>query len=346
MKEEIRAFSYSLGFDICRFTTARPAEHQAAFEDWIQAGHHGEMGWMERSVPKRVEPQKVLEGAKTFICLGVSYHRTEDRKEKPDEGVIARYAKYNDYHEVLSEKLKAITEYLSEKGGRNHKSLWYVDTGPILERDIAERAGVGFVGKHTNLISRQLGNWLFLSEVITTLPLEPDTPEKNRCGTCSRCISSCPTGAILQPFVLDARKCISYFTIELKGPIPVEFRKAMGNRIYGCDDCLAACPWNKFARQGSLMAGHYRKDLGGSELVSLLDLTEEEFKKRFAGSPILRTKRKGLLRNVCVALGNVGNEATLPALEKAVRDKEPLVVEHALWAIEEIKARSLTRANQ
>jgi epoxyqueuosine reductase len=224
-------------------------------------------------------------------------------------------------------------------GGAKTHSLWYVDTGPILERDLAQRAGLGFVGKHTNLISRRLGNWIFLAEILTTLELDPDAPEANHCGKCTRCITACPTQAITAPFQLDARKCISYLTIELKGSIPVELRPAMGNRIYGCDDCLAVCPWNRFAREGNLMKNHARVELHSPDLIELLQLDEVGFKSRFAGSPILRTKRRGVLRNVCVALGNTGDASALPALEKATHDVEPLIAEHACWAIQEIKFR-------
>src|SRR5206468_8743512 len=181
------------------------------------------------------------------------------------------------------------------------------DTGPVLERDLAQRAGLGFIGKHTNLISRGLGNWIFLSEIITTLELEVDEPERNRCGPCTRCITACPTGAITAPFLLDARRCISYPTIELKGPIPVELRPAIGNRIYGCDDCLVVCPWNRFAREGQMMKPQAQPDLAAPDLVELLKLDEAGFKARFAGTPVLRASRRGLLRNVCVALGNVGD---------------------------------------
>jgi epoxyqueuosine reductase len=214
-----------------------------------------------------------------------------------------------------------------------------VDTGPLLERDLAQRAGLGFIGKHTNLISRQFGNWLFLSEIITTLALNPDEPEKNRCGSCTRCLAACPTAAIKAPFQLDARRCISYLTIELKGSIPLELRSAIGNRIYGCDDCLAVCPWNRFAREGRIMQTHARPDLATPDLLELLALDEVEFKRRFAGTPMLRAKRRGLLRNVCVALGNTADETALPALHKAVGDPEPLIAEHARWAIEQIQQR-------
>jgi epoxyqueuosine reductase len=254
---------------------------------------------------------------------------------------VARYAQYADYHDVLGRQLKQLSAFIDWVSDRKVRSLWYVDTGPVLERDFAQRAGLGFVGKHTNLISRRLGNWIFLAEILTTLELEPDAPERNHCGKCTRCITACPTNAITAPFELDARKCISYLTIELKGSIPVELRPLIGNRIFGCDDCLAACPWNRFAREGNLMKPHARKDLEQPDLIELLCLDEAGFKSRFAGTPILRTKRRGLLRNVCVALGNTGNATALPHLQKAAADPEPLIAEHALWAIGQITRRQV-----
>jgi epoxyqueuosine reductase len=260
--------------------------------------------------------------------------------------VVARYARYADYHDVLAEKLKSLTAFIDGAAGPDGRSLWYVDTGPLLERDLAQRAGLGFVGKHTNLIGRKLGNWFFLSEILTTAELEPDAPEHNRCGHCTRCLAACPTGAITAPFALDARRCISYLTIELKGSIPIELRPAIGNRIYGCDDCLAACPWNKFAREGRIMRDHARSDLDAPDLLELLALDPAAFKQRFADSPILRTKRRGLLRNVCVALGNTGQGSALPALERALADPEPLIAEHAAWAIGEIRRRTGSEAQR
>jgi epoxyqueuosine reductase len=240
---------------------------------------------------------------------------------------------------VLGARLKSLTEFVHQLGAPQTRSLWYVDTGPLLERDLAQRAGLGFVGKHTNVISRRLGNWIFLAEILTTLELDADLPEKNHCGNCTRCLTACPTQAIIAPFQLDARKCISYLTIELKGAIPVELRPAIGHRIFGCDDCLAVCPWNKFARAGRLMEPHARAELRQPDLLALLQLDEAGFKARFAGTPLLRTKRRGLLRNVCVALGNVGDVSAVPALEKAASDAEPLIAEHARWASEQITAR-------
>jgi epoxyqueuosine reductase len=340
MKAAITQRALELGFDACRFTTADPPQSAPQFQQWLASRQHGEMDYLQRNARKRTDPQQVLPGAKSIICLAASYTTGPySAFSAPGSGVVARYARFTDYHAVLGKRLKELTESVNQLGGAGTRSLWYVDTGPLLERDLAQRAGLGFIGKHTNLISRQLGNWNFLAEIITTLELEPDPPEKNRCGTCARCIDACPTRAITGPFQLDARLCISYLTIELKGSIPVQLRPAIGNRIYGCDDCLAVCPWNRFAREGRLMKHHAREDLQQPELVELLSLNDAGFKKRFVGTPILRAKRRGLLRNVCVALGNVGHVSALPALERATRDAESLIAEHAEWAIEQIRSR-------
>jgi epoxyqueuosine reductase len=364
VKDKIKERARELGFDDCRITTAQHPDSAAHFEQWLAKKWHGEMAYMERNAHKRVDPEKVLVAAKSIITLAVSYEgrvaskKGADLKEEqvdpsqltqlstPDalhasrithHGTIARYAQFTDYHDVIGQRLKLLTEFVNQLGGEQTRSLWYLDTGPFLERDLAQRAGLGFIGKHTNLISRKLGNWIFLSEIITTLEIEPDTPETSHCGKCSRCITACPTEAIRAPFQLDARRCISYLTIELKGSIPVELRPLIGNRIYGCDDCLAVCPWNRFAQEGEMMKPHARADLTTPDLIALLSLDEAAFKKRFAGTPMLRTKRRGLLRNVCVALGNVGDETALPALEKASGDTEPLIAEHARWAIGQIE---------
>ena len=399
MKDLIRQRAAELGFDDCRITSAAPPASAEKFQGWLAENYHGEMAWLARNAEKRVDPQKVLPGAKSVITLAVSYalgkpqagpklsltptlsrwerenhspfseesttafSSTDNKFYQRDQnlfplpagesqgegehslkrtGIIARYAQFADYHDVIGEKLKVLAAFVDELGGGHATSLWYVDTGPILERDFAQRAGLGFVGKHTNLISRKLGNWIFLAEILTTLEVKPDAPEKNHCGTCTRCITACPTNAITAPFQLDARKCISYLTIELKSSIPEEFRRAIGNRIYGCDDCLAVCPWNKFAREGNLMKPHARKDLAAPDLLELLRLDDAQFKARFAGTPMLRTKRRGLLRNVCVALGNIGDESALPDLAKASSDHEPLIAEHARWALAEIQKRRVS----
>jgi len=379
MKAALRQRAQELVLEDCRVTSARAPESAARFHQWLAEERHGQMAWLARNAPKRVDPQHVLAGARSIITLAASYAlegrgtRGEGRdagQAEPDMraaprttepatlagvdnrqsaianrqlGLIARYARYADYHDVLGERLKQLTDFVNELGGEGTRSLWYVDTGPLLERDLAQRAGLGFIGKHTNLISRRLGNWVFLAEIITTLELEPDAPEKNRCGSCARCIAACPTAAITAPFQLDARRCISYLTIELKGSIPLDLRPAIGNRIFGCDDCLEACPWNRFAREGQLMKSHARPELAEPDLLELLSLDEASFKDRFAGTPILRTRRRGLLRNVCVALGNIGDAQALPPLRKAAEDTEPLVCEHARWAIGQIRARGQAR---
>lgn len=356
IEDQIKHRARELEFDDCRITTAASPETSARLKAWLDEGCHGEMGYLERNAHKRVDPQLVVNGARSVISLasaysGFSHARSDDADASASasgsapHGVIARYARFADYHDVLGERLKALTEYLDEIAKVEARSLWYVDTGPILERDLAQRAGLGFIGKHTNLISRRLGNWIFLSEIITTADLASDEPEKNRCGTCSACIASCPTGAITKPFHLDSRRCISYLTIELKGSIPEELRPAIGDRIYGCDDCLAACPWNRFAREGSLMKQSARPDFDQPALLELLELDPAGFKARFRGTPMLRTKRRGILRNVCVALGNVGDDSALPALRRAAEDAEPLIAEHAQWAIGQIAVRASVKTS-
>jgi epoxyqueuosine reductase len=351
MKEAIRQRARQLGFDECRCTTAQPPVSAPQFQDWLHTRRHGEMAYLERQAARRANPQLVLPGARSVIVLAASYVEGNERRVTSDmkrtpapphpspvtrHAVIARYARFADYHHVLGERLKTLATFVDQLGGAGTRSLWYVDTGPVLERDFAQRAGLGFIGKHTNVISRRLGNWIFLAEILTTLELEADAPEKNRCGSCTRCITACPTRAITAPFQLDARRCISYLTIELKGAIPLELRPAIGNRVFGCDDCLAVCPWNRFAREGNLMKPYARAGLATPDLIELVQLDEAGFKARFAGTPILRTRRRGLLRNVCVGLGNVGDASALPALQKASRDPEPLIAEHAQWAMKQI----------
>jgi epoxyqueuosine reductase len=364
VKRLIEQRAFELGFDACHFTSAAAPESAAAFQRWIDEGRHGEMAYLARNAHKRADPQQVLPGARSVIVLAATYsadcckesprpapadRQLETRNSKLETqpaGLIARYARFADYHDVLAEPLKLLAGFIDGLGGAGTRSLWYVDTGPVLERDLAQRAGLGFIGKHTNLISRRLGNWFFLAEILTTLELAPDAPEKNRCGSCARCLTACPTQAITAPFQLDARRCISYLTIELKGSIPVELRPAIGNRIYGCDDCLEVCPWNKFAQAGKLMRPHARPGLQRRELIDWLSLDEAGFKRRFAGTPMLRTKRRGLLRNVCVALGNVGEDSALPALHRAALDADPLIAEHARWAVQQIDSRRAAARGQ
>jgi len=253
-------------------------------------------------------------------------------------GTVARYARFDDYHETLWQRLESLLVFIKARSQSANGKV-YCDTGPVTERDLAMRAGLGWIGKHTSLISRDLGNWFFLGEIILDIPLPPDAPETTHCGTCTRCLPACPTGAITAPYQLDARRCISYLTIEMKGSIPVALRPLIGTRIYGCDDCLAVCPWNKFAVRTDDPAVRPRADLLAPDLLELLALDAGAFNARFRNSPIKRTKRRGLLRNVCVALGNLGDPRAVPALIRAAEtDPEPLVREHAQWALERIAA--------
>ena len=298
------------------------------------------MDWMKRTVEKRCDPQKVLPGVRSVVALAMNYWQgDQERRPEADttnSGRIARYAWGDDYHEVVEAKLRELDAFLAAAGGRQK---FYVDTGPVLERDFAAEAGIGWHGKSTMLLSRELGTWFFLAEIFTTLELPPDPPQVARCGSCTRCIDACPTGAITAPHQLDARRCISYLTIELKGSIPLEFRPLIGDRIYGCDDCLDACPWNRFAKVARESAFAASPAVARMHLRDFLALDDGQFREMFRRSPIRRTKRRGFLRNVCVALGNVGTQADLPALAVATRDHEPLIVEHALWAIDQIQSR-------
>ena len=340
-KVKLVEFAHAIGFDSCRVAECGPPPHGDAFGEWLTDGAAGEMHYMARGEEKRRDPQKVLPGARSIIVLALNYWQgpIETGNRRPETGKhgrIARYAWGEDYHEVIAAKLDKIDNFLRALGGTQK---CYVDTGPVLERDYAAAAGIGWHGKSTMLIDEKLGTWFFLAEVLTTLELPPDSAARDRCGTCERCMTACPTGAITGPHRLDARRCISYLTIELKGSIPLEFRSAIGDRIFGCDDCLDACPWNRFAQVSRESAFSMRESTIGLALRDYLQLSDAEFHSLFRGSPIKRIKRRGFLRNVCVALGNVGDLDDLPALQRAALDAEPLIAEHATWAIARIRER-------
>ncbi|MFL6536828.1 MAG: tRNA epoxyqueuosine(34) reductase QueG [Chthoniobacterales bacterium] len=331
LKSALIAEAKRLGFASCRIARCEMPAHAAEFREWLRDGAAGEMDWIGRGETKRIDPQQILEGARSVIVLALNYWRDEPPRQR---GRIARYARGDDYHDVITPKLRELDHFLQQHGGTQK---CYVDTGPVLERDFAAAAGTGWHGKSTMLIDRELGTWFFLGEIFTTLDLPVDQVQTPRCGTCTRCIEACPTGAIT-PNRLDARRCISYLTIELKGSIPLELRPLIGDRIYGCDDCLEACPWNRFAVE-SREAAFAARTAVKIELRDYLGLDDEQFRALFRGSPIKRIKRRGFLRNVCVALGNVGDDNDLPALKRAAADSEPLIAEHARWAIERINSR-------
>ena len=354
VRAQIVTLARESGFDLCRFARADAPEHALQFREWLDRGEGGEMNYLARNAKKRCDPQQVLPEAKTVIVLALNYFQggpvaaavsaadspkiAVDTAAPTSAGRIARYAWGVDYHQLIEKKLAMLDDFLRRHGG---SQKCYVDTGPILERDHAAAAGVGWHGKSTMLLNRELGTWFFLAEILTTLEFAPDPPQKNYCGRCTRCIDACPTGAITAPHQVDARLCISYLTIELKGPIPVGLRPLIGDRIYGCDDCLDACPWNRFAKVSRETAFAMRPEVAAMKLRDYLSLDEEKFRRLFRHSPIKRTKRGGLLRNVCVALGNVGTKDDLPALRKAVADAEPLIAEHAQWAIGRIRERTV-----
>ncbi|MEY2479474.1 MAG: epoxyqueuosine reductase [Verrucomicrobiota bacterium] len=339
IKAELVSLAHTLGFDSCLVTPCTSPAHVNEFDAWLQDGAHGEMNYMQRGAEKRRDPQRVLRGARSVIVVAMNYfNEIGDRKPETGKlGRIARYAWGDDYHDVMSTKLGKIDMFLRRFGG---EQKCYVDTGPILERDYAAEAGIGWHGKSTMLIDAKLGTWFFLGEILTTLDLPPDAAQKSRCGTCERCMTACPTGAITAPHKLDARRCISYLTIEHKTSIPLELRPLIGDRIYGCDDCLDACPWNRFAAVSRESAFAARRSTTNIPLRDYLNLGDAEFRNLFRDSPIKRIKRRGFLRNVCVALGNVGDESDLPALKNAASDPEPLIAEHATWAIEQIRKKS------
>jgi epoxyqueuosine reductase len=342
LKSQLVAFAGDLGFDSCRVAACAPPDHAREFGEWLNDGAAGEMNYMTRGAEKRRDPQKILPGARSIIIFALNYFQGETAQravatgEATAMGRIARYAWGDDYHNLIAAKLDKIDDLLRSFGG---EQKCYVDTGPILERDHAAAAGIGWHGKSTMLVDPKLGTWFFLAEILTTLELPPDEPAKDRCGKCTRCIDACPTGAITAPHRLDARRCISYLTIELKGPIPLEFRPLIGDRIFGCDDCLEACPWNRFAQVSRESAFSARRSTIAFALRDYLNLGDTEFRNLFRNSPIERIRRRGFLRNVCVALGNVGTAEDLPALKHAVRDPEPLIAEHAAWAMDRIRAR-------
>src|SRR5439155_14653355 len=327
LKARLISYAQQIGFDSCRIAACAAPAYGPQFREWLREGAHGEMNYMKRGEEKRCDPHKVLPGARSIVVLALNYFQTEQvqASEAAAKGQIARYAWGNDYHQVVESKLDKIDTFLRDLGGQQK---CYVDTGPILERDHAARAGIGWHGKNTMLIDERLGTWFFLAELLTTLELPPDEPVRDRCGTCIRCVAACPTAAITAPHRLDARRCISYLTIELKTAIPVDLRPLMGDRIFGCDDCLDACPWNRFAKESRESAFSARRSTNGMLLREYLELTDTEFRALFRKSPIGRIKRRGFLRNVCVALGNVGAPFDLPALERAAADPEPLIAEH------------------
>ena len=337
-KDAIRAKALELGFDSVGFApSSLPPSAQSGLQEFIAAGHHGDMQWMEEKADRRADPKTLWPDAQSIIVLGHNYAPDFDPMEKLAQkqiGVISSYALNKDYHDVIKKRLKQLGRWLCESYGCEIKV--FVDTAPVMEKPLAQQAGIGWQGKHTCVVSRQFGSWLFIGNIFTTLPLEPDAAEIDHCGNCTRCMDICPTQAFTGERKLDARKCISYLTIEHKGQIPLEFRKAIGNRIYGCDDCLAVCPWNKFAQTAQEQAYHPREALKAPLLRELVQLDDTAFRALFAGSPVKRIGRDRFVRNVLIAIGNSNDRSLLPVIAPLLSDKNPLVSEMAQWAANEL----------
>ena len=331
----LRTLALEAGFDVVRITRVdEPWEASDRLREFVGEGRHGTMAWMEETLARRVHPTAMWAEAKSAVVVGLDYgpaHNPLDILERRDEAAISVYAQNADYHDLIKKRLKRFAGAFHRETGAAVKV--FVDTAPLMEKPLAAKAGLGWQGKHTNLVSRERGSWLFLGVMLTEAKLEPDTPEVDHCGSCRACLDICPTKAFPAPYQLDARRCISYLTIEHKGPIPLEFRADMGNRIYGCDDCLAVCPWNKFAQVSKEAAFHPRPELTGPKLAELATLDDSSFREVFAGSPIKRIGRDRFVRNVLIALGNagdsVGTDTVLPLLE----DESALVRGAAVWAL-------------
>ena len=336
-----RIFDKAAELGFCAWGIARADAAPEAGErlkEWIAAGHHGEMGWMEARSEQRASPQGLWPEAKSVIALAMSYAPATDPLALAgvrNRGRISVYAQGADYHKVVKRALKAMGRWLADEAGCELKV--FVDTAPVMEKPLSAAAGVGWQGKHSNLLSREHGSWLFLGVIYTTLELEPDAPAEPHCGSCTRCIEACPTGAIIAPNLVDARRCISYLTIEHAGPIPHEFREAMGNRIYGCDDCLAVCPWNRFASEAQAnKAFAPRPELAAPALADLLALDDASFRELFSGSPIKRIGVNRMLRNCLVAAGNSGDPSLKAAVAAHLDSQDPVVADAAKWAIERL----------
>lgn len=335
-KANVRFVARQLGFDECRVAAATRAPHADTYLEWVEEGHAGDMTWLERNPDRRCDPREVLPGCRSVVSLALNYLPAKDQPRSDYR--IARYSWNDDYHDLIGDKLKDLDLAMQDMGGIQR---YYVDTGPVLERDFASASGLGWNGKSTVQIHRKLGTWFFLAELLTTLDLAPDPTSSDHCGKCTACITACPTHAITAPRKLAATRCISYLTIEHKGSIPLEFRRAIGDRIYGCDDCLDACPWNRFAKVSREASFHAREEIFSHSLAGFLDMTVDDFRRVFAKSPIKRIKHERFIRNVCIALGNTGTKKDLPKLKELASHDSPLIAEHAQWAVDEITARNL-----
>ncbi|HVK91263.1 MAG TPA: tRNA epoxyqueuosine(34) reductase QueG [Mycoplana sp.] len=344
-QERLKAFllaeAAEKGFDVCRVT--RPdaiPDAPAQLGEFLQAGYQGTMDWMADTRERRADPRVLWGEVRSIVLFGMNYGPDEDPREvltRPDRAAVSVYARNRDYHDVVKGRLKEIATRFAARAGEDVKV--FVDTAPVMEKPLAMQAGLGWQGKHTNLVSREFGSWLFLGSMFTTADLAADEPERDHCGSCRACLDACPTNAFPAPYKIDARRCISYLTIEHKGLIDRELRPLIGNRIYGCDDCLAACPWNKFAATASEMKFHAREDLRAPRIADLLQLDDSAFRTLFSGSPVKRIGRDRFVRNVLIAAGNSRDAALIPACERLADDTSPAVRGMAVWALGRLMCR-------
>jgi len=343
-RDRIRDQAMRIGFDAVGFCQAALGpEVRQRLREFLESGYHGDMGWLAGRTEQRSHPQSLWPDARSVIVLGMSYAPPDDPlaiTAQRSKGAISVYARNRDYHDLIKGRLKHLAQFVVSRYACQVKV--FVDTAPVMEKPLAERGGLGWQGKHTNLVSRTHGSWLLLGEIYTDMDLTPEHPSPDRCGSCSRCLDVCPTRAFPAPYQLDATRCISYLTIEHKGPIPKDLRPAIGNRIYGCDDCLAVCPWNKFAQPTSHDQLKARQSMSAPNLAELVRLTDSEFRKTFAGSPIKRIGRDRFVRNVLTAIGNSGDQALRSATEALRQDPNPVVAEAALWACEQLDKSPLS----
>jgi epoxyqueuosine reductase len=341
----IRDHALALGFDAVAFTTPElSAAARGNLAEYLQRGYHGDMGWLVEKADRRGDPTVLWPEARSVVVLGMNYAPAEnplDANARKDTGAISVYARGRDYHDIVKKRLKALARWIAQTWPGELKV--FVDTAPVMEKPLAQRAGIGWQGKHTNLVSQEFGSWLFLGEIFLALELAPDAAESDHCGTCRACLDACPTKAFPAPYRLDARRCISYLTIEHKGHIDAELRPLMGNRIYGCDDCLAICPWNKFAQVPREGAFAPREAATAPRLAELAALDDAAFRALFAGSPVKRVGRDRFLRNVLIAIGNSGAPELLPAATARLGDASPLVRAMAVWALARLAAPDVVR---
>jgi len=340
LEQRLKAEALRLGFAACAIAPADAAPRSAErLRQWLDAGHHGDMLWMAERAGQRGSPQALWPDVRSVIMLGMSYAPGRDPlalADVRDRGRISVYAQGRDYHDVVKKGLKALARWLVEQQPGALKV--FVDTAPVMEKPLAEAAGLGWQGKHSNLVSRMHGSWLFLGAIYSEIALAPDMPEKDHCGSCTACQAACPTDAFPAPYVVDARRCISYLTIEHKGPIPEALRAGIGNRIYGCDDCLAVCPWNKFAEVAAANRAFVgRAELAAPELGDLLALDDAGFREIFAGSPIKRIGRNRMVRNAAIAAGNSGDRGLIGRLRPLTEDEDAVVAEAARWALDRLE---------